>query len=51
MQIFAKAGVMQLISHDLAKQAPQPAVAKRARPWIMGALALCLLLAGYLVAK
>jgi hypothetical protein len=50
-QILSSARAVQLISHDLANQTPQCAVAKRARPWIIGAPALCLLLAGYLVTK
>ena len=50
-QILLNARAVQLISHDLANQTPQWAVAKRARPWIIGAQALCLLLAGYLVSK
>jgi hypothetical protein len=48
-QILLNARAVQLISHDLANQTPQCAVAKRARPWIIGAPALCLLLAGYQV--
>jgi hypothetical protein len=50
-QILLNAHAVQLISHDPANQTPQRAVAKRARPWIIGAPALCLLLAGYLVNK
>jgi hypothetical protein len=50
-QILLNAHAVQLISHDLANQTPQSVVAKRARPWIIGAPALCLLLAGYLVNK
>jgi hypothetical protein len=41
----------QLLSHDLANQTPQCSVAKPASQWLIGALALCLLLAGYLVAR
>lgn len=50
-QILMNARAVQLISHDLANQTPQCAVARPARPWIIGAPALCLLLAGYLVNK
>jgi hypothetical protein len=50
-QILLNARAVQLISHDLANQTPQWAVARGARPWIIGAPALCLLLAGYLVNK
>ena len=51
MQILGNAGAAQLISHDLAVQTPQCAVTKPARPGIIGALTLCLLLAGCLAAK
>jgi hypothetical protein len=50
-QILGNAGPMQIMSHDLANQSPWCAVSKRARPWILGALALSLLLAGYRVAR
>jgi hypothetical protein len=50
-QILLNARAVQLISHDLENQTPQCTVAQRARPWIIGAPALCLLLAGYLVNK
>ena len=50
-QILGNAGAVLLISHDLENQLPGRLVAKRARPWIIGALALCLLASGYLVAK
>jgi len=49
-QILANAGAVQLISHDLAKQSPPWTVSKLIRRWILGALALCLLFAGYVVA-
>jgi hypothetical protein len=50
-QILMNAQAVQLISHDLANQTPRSAVTKLARPWIFGAPALCLLLAGYVVNK
>jgi len=50
-QILGNAGAVLLIPHDLANQPPLRLVAKRARPRIIGALALCLLVSGYLVAK
>jgi len=50
-QILGNAGAVLLIPHDLANRPPLRLVAKRARPWISGALALCLLVSGYLVAK
>ena len=50
-QILGNAGAALLLSHDLAKQPLRPLAANRPRPWIMGALALCLLVSGYLVAK
>jgi hypothetical protein len=42
---------MQITTHDLANQSPWCAVSKRARPWILGALALSLLLAGHRVTR
>jgi hypothetical protein len=51
IQIPLNARVEQPLSHDLANQTPQCSVAKRASQWLIGALALCLLLAGYLVAR
>jgi hypothetical protein len=50
-QILLNARAEQLLSHDLANQTPQCSVAKPAWQWLIGALALCLLLAGYLVAR
>jgi len=50
-QIFLNSRAEQLLSHDLANQTPQCSVAKPAWQWLIGALALCLLLAGYLVAR
>ena len=50
-QILGNAGAVVLIPHDLANQPPLRLAAKRARPWIMGALGLCLLVSGCLVAK
>ena len=50
-QILLNARAVELLSHDLANQTPRCAIAKRARRWIIGAPALCLLLTGYLVNK
>jgi hypothetical protein len=50
-QILGNAGAVQLIAHDLAKQSLPCTESKRVRRWILGALALCLLLAGYAVAR
>jgi hypothetical protein len=50
-QILGNAGPMQIMSHDLANQSPWCAASKRTRPWILGALTLSLLLAGYQVAR
>jgi hypothetical protein len=50
-QILGNAGPVLLISHDLTNQPPLRLMAKRARPWIIVALALFLLVSGYLVAK
>jgi hypothetical protein len=52
-RILAGAGPLQLLSHDLPNQTPKYA---QARPWpgtfgFRGALALCLLIAAYLLAK
>lgn len=50
-QILGNAGAVLLIPHDLANQPPLRLAAKRARPWIIGALVFCLLVSGYLAAK
>jgi hypothetical protein len=50
-QILLNARAEQLLSHDLANQTPQCSVAKPAWQWLIGALALCLIAAGYLVAR
>jgi hypothetical protein len=50
-QILLNARAEQLLSHDLANQTPPCAVPKPAYAWLIGPLALCLLLAGYLVAR
>jgi hypothetical protein len=50
-QILLNAQAAQLLSHDLANQAPRCAIAKQARAWILGAPTVCLFLAGYLVDK
>lgn len=50
-QILGNTGAVLLISHDLENQPPPRLVVKRARPWIMGALALGLLVSGYLMAE
>ena len=48
-QILASGGAMQIMSHDLANPSPGSSLSKRARPWILGALAIALLLTGYRV--
>ena len=50
-RILGNAGAVMLIPHDLANQPPRRLAAKREHPWIVGTLALCLLVSGYLVAK
>jgi hypothetical protein len=50
-QILSNAHAVQLISHDLASQTAQDAVAKLGHRWILGAPALGLLFAGYQVNK
>jgi hypothetical protein len=50
-QILGNAGAVLLIPHDLENGPPLRLAAKRARPWIIGALAFCLLVSGYLVAQ
>jgi hypothetical protein len=44
-QILENGGAMQIMAHDLANQSAQCSLSKRARPWILGALALCLCMA------
>ena len=50
-QIFVNAHAVELLSHDLSDRPARCAVIRRARPWIFGGPALCLLFAGYLMAK
>jgi hypothetical protein len=39
-QILKDAGAMHIMSHDLANQSRRCSLSKRARPWILGTLAL-----------
>jgi hypothetical protein len=49
-QILLNAPAAQFLSHDLVNNNPPCTVAKPARPWLIGALGLCLVVAGYLTA-
>jgi len=46
-QILLNAPAEQLLSHDVVNNNPQCTVANTARPWLIGALGLCLVVAGY----
>ena len=50
-RILGNAGAVLLMPHDLANQPPLRLMAKRARPWFLGALLLFLFVSGYLAAK